>query len=435
VADVEQLLDVSADPSAKSRLLSGGFNIVQCPLCGFHGMLGMPIVYHDPAKELLLTYVPAELGLPMQEQERIIGPLINKVVNNLPQEKRKAYLLRPQSMLTMQGLVERVLEADGITKEMIQAQQQRMSLLQRLLSASSDEVQAEIIKQEEAQFDAEFFMLLGRLGESAMAAGDQEATRRLGELQKKLVELTTFGREIQAQSSEVEAAVRSLQAVGKRLTRDKLLDLVVQAPSMARVSALVSLTRPGMDYEFFQMLSERIAQAAGSEKDRLLKLRERLLELIREVDQQVQARMEHARKLLDTILQAGDVSEAMLQNLQMTDEWFVQALNAELEATRKRGDLDRIGKLQQVMAVLQQASAPPPEVELIEALLDAPDDQALRALLDAHRQEITPEFTEVLTSLVNQTQSQDNADPEMKARIQRLFELVLQMSMQANLKS
>jgi hypothetical protein len=42
-------------------------------------------------------------------------------------KKRKGYLLAA-SMLTFQGLVERVLEVDGITREMIQAQQAKLNL-------------------------------------------------------------------------------------------------------------------------------------------------------------------------------------------------------------------------------------------------------------------------------------------------------------------
>jgi hypothetical protein len=128
--------------------------------------ISQPIVYHDPAKELLLTYFPPELNMPVNEQERIIGPFITKVTNSLPQEKRKAYLLRPQTMFTLQTLVEKVLEADGITKEMLQAQQQRLNLLQRLLGAPENSVE-EIAKQEDKLIDRDFFMIAGRLMEAA----------------------------------------------------------------------------------------------------------------------------------------------------------------------------------------------------------------------------------------------------------------------------
>jgi hypothetical protein len=186
VADVEQLFDIGVDASAKSRLLSGATNMIRCSACGYQGNLATPVVYHDPQKELLLSFVPSELGLPMNEQERIIGPMINKVVSDLPQEKRKGYLFRPQTMLTFQGLIERILEADGITREMLQAQQQRMNLLQRLMEASSDDVRAEIAKQNDNLIDGDFFNLLRRIAEMAAMNGDRESTSQMSNLQKQL---------------------------------------------------------------------------------------------------------------------------------------------------------------------------------------------------------------------------------------------------------
>ena len=109
LAEVEQVVDVAVDPQAKQRLLSGSLNVIECQNCGYSGMLATPLVYHDPEKELLLTYFPPELGLPINEQERVMGPLISQVVNRLPAEKRKAYLLRPQLMLTFETLINRVL--------------------------------------------------------------------------------------------------------------------------------------------------------------------------------------------------------------------------------------------------------------------------------------------------------------------------------------
>src|SRR5665811_1188298 len=130
LVDVEQLFDLNIDPEAKKKLLSGSFNVIACKNCGYQGMMTTPMVYHDPSKELLLTYFPPEMGLPVNEQERLIGPMINQVVNKLSMEKRKGYLFRPQTMLTLQTMIEKVLEADGITKEMLDGQQKRLSLLQ-----------------------------------------------------------------------------------------------------------------------------------------------------------------------------------------------------------------------------------------------------------------------------------------------------------------
>ena len=80
-ANVEQLFDVTYEPASKQRLLSGQSNRAQCPHCGYDGRLATPIVYHDNEKELLLTFFPPELGMPLNEQEKLMGPLIKQVVD------------------------------------------------------------------------------------------------------------------------------------------------------------------------------------------------------------------------------------------------------------------------------------------------------------------------------------------------------------------
>ena len=146
-AEIQQLFDMGVDPSAKARLLSGQYNLAQCPHCGFSGTLGTPIVYHDPSKELLLTFVPPELNLPRDEAEKTIGKLINQAVENLPTEQRKGYLFNPQTVLTLQGLVERILQEDGISKEMIEAQQKRVALIQRLAGITDDKAFEKTVKE------------------------------------------------------------------------------------------------------------------------------------------------------------------------------------------------------------------------------------------------------------------------------------------------
>jgi hypothetical protein len=431
MADIDQLFDVGADPDIKQKFLSGMFNIAQCPQCGYQGSLATPIVYHDPAKELLLTYFPPELAMPINEQERIIGPLITKVMNSLPQEKRKAYLLRPQTMLTLQSMVEKVLEADGITKEMLQAQQQRLGLIQRLMTATSEEAVGEIIKQEDASMDADFFNLLGRLIQASLASGDQESAQRLNALQNSLLTSTTFGQKVQEQNKEIEAAVRSLQEAGEELTREKLLSLVIKAPNDLQLSVLVSMARQGMDYEFFRLLSERIDRARGDGRERLIELREHLLEMTKAVDQQMEARVGRARQFLDSLLEAPDIRQATTQNLPGIDEFFVQVLSEEMDAARKKGDLERIGKLGQIQQVLEEASTPPPELAMIQELLDISDEQELKKQLEARKAELTPEFMEILTQLVAKTDASE--EPELNNRLQIIYQQALRISMQANL--
>ena len=430
IADIEQLLDVGSDPTIKQRFLAGAINMVACPACGFQGSVATPIVYHDPNKEMLLTYFPPEMGVSVNDQERTIGPLITKATNSLPQEKRKAYLLRPQTMFTMQSMIERILEADGITKEMIQAQQRRMELLQHLANGSDDQI-TEIARAEDAQLDGEFYNLLNRLIETSLGSGDQASAARLSELQKKLIPITTYGRKIQEQGKEVEAAIHTIQKLGKELTREKLIDLVLNAPNDIQLSVMVSLTRPGMDYNFFQLLSQRIDAGQGTEKARLTALRAKILEMTQMIDQQVEANTNRARTLLTTILQSPNIKETLMSNLPAVDEYFIQVFNEAREQARKQADLDKIARLNQIEEVLNQASTPPQEISLIEELLDAPDEAGMQKMLAERKAEVTPEFMEILSSLV--TRTEEGEDVELHERIQSLYRLALQMSMQANL--
>jgi uncharacterized protein YutE (UPF0331/DUF86 family) len=432
MADIDQLFDVGQDPRSKQKILSGAFNIASCPNCGFNGMIATPLVYHDASKELLLTYFPPELALPINEQERIIGPLITRVTNSLPQEKRKAYLFQPQAMLTMQTMVERILAADGITKEMILAQQERMNLLQKLINAS-DETIAETTSKEDNLFDSDFFNLLNRLIEASAVNGDSDSAKRLTELQKKLLTSTTFGKQVQEQSKDVEAAIQALQSAGKSLTREKLLEMVIKAPNETQLSVLASLGRPGMDYEFFRLLSERIDRARADGRERLIKLRDQLLEMTQAIDKQMEERLLQTRKNLNSVIQAKDIKGTMEQNLSLVDEFFVQVFNEEMEAARKAGDLEKIAKLKQVEEVVDKASAPPTEVALIQELLEAAvSDQELNRKLVEHKKEITPEFMDILSNLLVRTEAGEDA--ELKIRMNKVFSASVRITMAENLK-
>lgn len=437
VALVEQLFDVTADPGAKQRLLGGISNVAVCRNCGFSGPLATPIVYHDADKELLLTYFPPELNLSVNDQERLIGPLLNQVTNNLPPEKRKAYLLRPQNFLTYQSFIERILAADGITPEMIRARQQKVALVERLLSASSAEARAEIIRQESMLIDDEFFAIFSRLAESLLANGQEPMVALVKEVEQQLLTESEYGRRMVAQSNEIQEAIRTLQEAGQKLDRKKLLDILIAAPNDDRLQALVSLTRPALDYLFFQALSERIESRKGEERARLEALRQKLLDLTRQIDERVEAEYRRAASLLETILQADNVERAALERLAEMDEFFVQAVNQALQEAQQTGDEARLEKLRRLVAVLQRVSKPP-EVELLEELLAAPDDAALQQLLEANAERITSEFASMVASLLARTEEEAGQKPsaEESALIERLgtiYRAVLKASMRKNL--
>ena len=431
-ADIQQVFDVGVNPQAKQILLSGAVNVAVCPHCGFQGPLSTPLVYHDPEKELLLTYTPPEMNLSPNERERVIGQLINKVVDNLPPEKRKGYLFNPQQMLTMQGMMERVLEADGITKEMLQAQQDRVNLIQRMLDMS-DDVLAEVAKQEDELIDEQFFTLLSTLAQASQAGGDRDTFQKLADLQKKLLPITTFGKQVEQQSKDMEAAIKRLQDLGKDFTRDDLLDLLIDvSENPIQLSVIVSMARPGLDYEFFSLLTERISTASDEEAKKLNELREELSEMARRVDEQIAARQEQSRRNLETLLGAPDIRQATLQNLPAIDEFFLDVLEKEMTTAEHSGSKERLNKMQQIIAAIQEASTPP-GAELLQKMIDAPDEKTVDQLMKENQEHIDQEFLDLLTNVMMQVQQSD--DTETADRVRSIYRKAVRTSMQASMKA
>jgi hypothetical protein len=435
-ANIEQLFDVTQDPQAKQRLLGGVSNMARCPHCGYQGRLATPIVYHDNEKELLLTFFPPELSMPLNEQERMIGPMIKQVTDRLPPEKRKAYLLNPMANLTYESMVQTILGKDGITPEMLKEQQDRVQVIERLLQASSHDVRSELIKQNINLFDEQFFALFSRLAQSAAGSGQEPMARAMVDLQNQLLEETEFGRNLKESVGELEAATKALQEVGQGLTREKLLEIVLQSPSDARVRAYATIARGGMDYQFFQLLSEQIDKASGDEKARLESIREKLLDFTNEVDKQMEARFKQAQDFVESLLAQEDVVKAVRDNLNNFTQDAVDVVNQLLRQASEKIDYTRMGKLQKMVEVLREVSTPP-EVAFIEQLLDAPDDATLDQMLDANKDLLNDQFMEALIGLVAQVdQASEQGNPEAKAlgeKLSKVYKTALRYSMQRNM--
>lgn len=433
-AEITRLFDVRENPQAKQILLSGAYNLIQCPNCGYRGQAPTPIVYHDPENELLLTHFPPELNVPVNQQEQMIGPIIKRVMENLPMDQRKAYLFKPETMLTRQRLVERILEEDGITPEMLKAQQDRLNLLQRLASISP-ESRPEMIQQEENLVDEQLILILQRLIQSAAAAGEEESTQVLVGLQKDILENTEYGQAVLEQAQEQQAAMQALEEASKDgLTRQSLLELIIDAmDSEVRLATLVSMARGGLDYGFFQMLSERIQSASGAEQAKLTELREKLLDMTHEIDEAIKEQEGLAQQLIDEIIGRDDIEEATLQALPSINEIFLEVLRSRIQKARKADDQSQLEKLQAVASAIQKVSAPGANIELIEALIQAEDEDAINTILNENADEITDEFMQFLMNLLNQTKQQEGRQATAD-KLQQVYRQALRFSMKRNLE-
>jgi hypothetical protein len=388
-APVEQLIDGGRDPQAKARLLSGRTNVAMCPYCNFQFRLATPIVYHDANKELLLIHVPMELNLPQQEQERIIGSMTNSVINSLPQDQRKGYLLMPKNALTMQGMLEMILEADGVTKEVMEARRAKVRLVESFLQ-SEPEQWADLAKQFDEKIDMEFFSILAATAENAMASGRRDVAESIMFLRDRLLELTTVGQKAIANAARQETMIQevadALNGLGQSATQEDFVNLVLSLTTDGddeRLQVLVGLARPAMSYDFFQMLTTRADAAEGAEKERIEAVRDRLLELVGMVDQQNESIVRQAAETLGGIMSAPDMDEAIRERLEVIDDTFLAVLQANIQNAEQRRDLVTAGRLKKVfdrvMAILQESA--PPVILFLNELMQRESGDEIRQLL------------------------------------------------------
>ncbi|MCA9907251.1 MAG: CpXC domain-containing protein, partial [Anaerolineae bacterium] len=285
-AIVEMIIDVQENPDAKMRLLTGRLNTVQCPNCGVAIVVATPLVYHDAEKELLITFVPMELGIPKDQQEKVIGDLLRQ----MPTQSMKGYFFQPRQALTMQGLIEQILHADGVTPEMMEQQRERARLIEQFLQTPDAELEA-LVKEHDADIDGTFLQTMGLFAQQAIAGGQQQAAEAILATQQRIMQLSTYGQEIIADAQQQEAVVREVEqkirALGQQPTRADFMKLVLEfAEQDEHLQALVGLVRPAFDYQFFNDMTTFIGQAPADERDSLETLRDRLVELTQAVDEE-----------------------------------------------------------------------------------------------------------------------------------------------------
>ena len=441
VAEIFQVVDVSKDRRLKEVLMAGGLNFAQCQICGFQGQLPVPLVYHDKEKELLLTFSPPDTGRTMEEKEAALAPLLKQVTDNLEPQDRKGYLFQPQAMLTMNNLVKNILLADGITEEMIQAQQAKMKLLDTLFSQNEEKL-IETVKDNNENIDREFFSLFAEIAQRILASQDESSINRVKLVQDVLMAESDMGKEIMAETLEIQAATQSLEALGEKLTRGSLLELVISAPNLERVKALAGLVRPAMDYEFFQSFTERIESSGENDRKDLIEKRNLILRITQEIDEQMEMRIRSAVEIIDRIIDHDELQEGLMQNIGLVDQFFVQALSAEINSADAESNEERKSKLIELFNYIQQLSTPP-ELKMIEELASVADnDEQLKKAIDGIKPEISEKVIGSLTSIISNYEEQvanDEAEniellKESLETLKKIFNEMLRKSMQDKMK-
>jgi hypothetical protein len=246
--------------------------------------------------------------------------------------------------------------------------------------------------------DATLFQLLSASAEATAAGGNRGGAEKMMALQTALVQHSSFGATLRKRQEVLQDVARELQTMGEQLTADKLLALVTKTDDEDRLAAYVSYARPAMDYAFFEALTRRVDKAAGEEKERLTRTRDKLLQLTQQADQATQARMAEATELLQQMLAVPDPRQTIMENLPRIDDTFLTVLSLNIEAAERANRKDVVERLtrlnEDIMAVMQEAA--PPELQFINDLLQKESDDAAVAALKAQPAEITQELVDAM---------------------------------------
>lgn len=410
-AQVHNIVDVGQNPELKEQLLSGQLNAITCPQCGMTNQLGVPLVYHDPDKELLVAYVPNELDMQMEEEEKLIGQLTNKVLDATPSEQRKAYLLNPERVMTLQSLAERILEADGISRDEIRRQNELIQLLLRMARVADDDEALRALYEENAdRIDYQFVMMLTATMEASRERGDEQLAASLQTLRDKIVELA-------------DLSPADVPQLDRDAGYDELIETLRETED-DRLTAVVAANRPLMDYGFFMHLTEQIESSTDAAEQRELEdLRTRVLEITDDMDTQAREAMERAAQQLQEILQSGDVEAAVRERIRDLDEAFLVVLSANIDAAEQQNRDDVVARLQEIYElVIQEAEKNlRPELRTVNQLLRTDSREEREAILREALTTYNPAgYIEMLETLAADVEDQD-VEP---ALVERLHEII-----------
>jgi hypothetical protein len=402
VGEVHQIIDVGLEPDAKQLFLSGFLNAAECPNCHTVTQVATPLLYHDPDHELFLVYVPLELNLQHTDQEKIVGQLVKGAMDRLPPEQRKGYMLQPQVIISMQTLMEKVLETEGITREMIEHQQNQSSLLQEFLAADG-EYQTELINSRKDEVDQTLFAILRASLDAAESSNESEQTLGLINLQAKLYRQTPYGQKLENQQQVLHAFSREVKKDGQLSPKLLLKHVLANRNDDEIIEALIVAGQQAFNYEFFVQLSNRIEkrQKSGIDAEELIELRTKLLALQDELQRQSQEIISGIQAMLGKILAAEDRRIAVQSNLRNMDSTFLTILSSMYAESRRRGDKKTADDLEEIQDIIveEMENQAPPEIRLVNQLLRTENEEEQLRLLGENENLVTSELLELTASI------------------------------------
>lgn len=430
-AEIHQVVDVGRNPQLKYELLNGTLNLFTCPNCGTTGQMATPLLYHDPEHEMFMVHVPMEMNLPHQEQQQLIGKLVQDAMNQIPPEQRRGYMLQPQEIISYQTFIEKILETEGITADMISRQRDQARLVQDMIRADKATLDSLLVERA-SLIDETFFALLRSAVEAAQQRDDKDLIKLIN-LQARLYTETEIGRELERRQGVLR---RFQQDVRKNegLTPKILLDHILRhAEDEGTVDALVAMGQAALNYEFFNLLTQEIEdQARQKNKERartLTAVRQRLLDFHNQMQEQSREILEEAMATLQAILDAENKEEAIRENMGRIDDTFMYVLSAMIAQNEQQKRIEQTAELKRVQDLImgEAEKQVPPQIRVINRLLRAENEEDQRRILEENRALLTPELVQMLDALLREMTSaatEDGQAADMAGRINKLKAMV-----------
>lgn len=406
-APVFNIIDVGQTPELKQVVLAGSLNASQCPNCRNVNYVAAPLLYHDPEHEFIGVFVPTQLNISEPQRQKVIGDLSKALMDSLPAEQRRFYMLSPQQFLTMESLVEKLLGFEGITPEMLAASRKKVELVSELARVKDDVFAFGVtVKENEKLLDQEFFSILTNFVLSAQSEGATKQAEILTEVREKLLPLTDTGRRMLKQRQAV-------QNLGSNPTRESILEAVI-AGDEDEVEAITVVARAIMDYQFFQAYTNRIEAAPAAARPALEHKRQRMLEILESMRSADQAAMQSAAQVLQDLLSAEDIDQAVQESLPLIDQTVMSLLLTNIQEAEKRGATAAVQRLKQVWDVIVAAmeEGVPPEMRLLYALTESEYPDGTRAILKENKEQIDDAFLSFLQTAIEAVEKEGAADPE-----------------------
>lgn len=392
-------VDIGIQPELKTLLLTGQMNVAACPNCGTGGMLAAPMAYHDPAKKFFFTLFPQELNLRPEEQERFVGEASKVALETLPKEASRGYILTPRRFITMQSLIETVLEGEGISKETMQTQRARVEVLSHLAEAleadhgagtldTPNSRLAQTVATHQAALDYEFFLTLTSYIEAALGQGREDSAKMLTELRDRVIALSGF------------------DAVAAGLQEPQLEDVVAALRDAGddTLEETIGNYRPVIDEDVFSAWQQQVEALPAAEQAAAQAQLEKVRTTIERLDSEAQAMFEGATALLREVMSAEDPRVLLRERNKDINEAFMVVIDANINAAARAGQNEvaqqLVGIRQMTNEVMQELMTP--QERLINQLLAAESPGEATKLLRKNIAHVNSDFIKQVNELADQ---------------------------------